>query len=146
MAGKARPTSQIKQLLRLRQPQCGIKTIARRVGISKNAVKSYVSKLSQITQPISELLTLEDPVRETRFHGGSSVYKDLSYEHMSNKLDYYYQRTQACRGTPPDAWEEYIRAYPQGYSYSQFCFHLTLQLVTRRPTMLFHHEPADCNR
>ena len=83
MAGKAQPMSQIKQLLRVHQQQCGIKTIARELGISKNMVKSYLAKLSQSSQSIQELLLLEDPVLETRFHAGNPAYKDPRYEHMA---------------------------------------------------------------
>jgi transposase len=142
MAGKARPMSQIKQLLRLHQQQCGIKIITRRLGISKNTVKSYLSKLTQIPQPISELLTLDDPVLETRFHAGNPAYKDPRYEHMSNKLDYFASELKRVGVTRLLLWEEYIRAYPEGYSYSQFWFHLTQQLIARRPTMVLQHEPA----
>jgi DNA-binding NarL/FixJ family response regulator len=42
MAGKPRPMSQIKQLLRLHSQGYSIKAIARTLGISKNTVKSYL--------------------------------------------------------------------------------------------------------
>ncbi|MEO6687075.1 MAG: helix-turn-helix domain-containing protein [Dyadobacter sp.] len=45
MAGKPRPMSQIKQLLRLHSQGYSMKAIARTLGISKNTVKSYLSKL-----------------------------------------------------------------------------------------------------
>jgi len=41
MAGKSRPMSQIKQLIRLYREDYPIKTIARHLSISKNTVKSY---------------------------------------------------------------------------------------------------------
>lgn len=143
MAGKARPMSQIKQLLRLHQQQSGIKTIARELGISKNTVKSYLAKLSQINWSVQELLLLDDPVLESRFHAGNPAYKDPRYDHMAGKLDYFAEQLKLTGVTRLLLWEEYIAAYPEGYSYSQFCFHLTQQLVARRPTMVLSHEPAD---
>lgn len=41
MAGKPKPMSQIKQLIRLYQAGTGKKTIARDLGLSKNTVKAY---------------------------------------------------------------------------------------------------------
>ena len=40
MAGKPRPMSQIKQMIRLHKQGYAIKSIARSLGISKNTVKS----------------------------------------------------------------------------------------------------------
>lgn len=40
-------------------------------------------------------------------------------------------------------WEEYLKAYPQGYGYSQFCFHLQQQLVARKGSAVKEHQPAD---
>lgn len=61
MAGKPRPMSQIKQLLRLHSQGYSIKAIARTLGISKNTVKSYLSKLESVNIEPQELLQLEDP-------------------------------------------------------------------------------------
>lgn len=143
MAGKPRPMSQIKQLLLLHQQQNGVKTIARQLGISKNTVKSYLAKLAQSKYSIAELLLLDDPLLEVRFHAGNPAYKDPRYEYMATQMDYYTAELKKVGVTKMLLWEEYISAYPQGYVYSQFCFHLRQQLVARRPTMVLSHEPAD---
>jgi transposase len=36
-------------------------------------------------------------------------------------------------------WEEYRQDYPQGYGHSQFSFHLTQQLIARKPSMVLQH-------
>ncbi|SEN63089.1 Helix-turn-helix domain of resolvase [bacterium A37T11] len=86
MAGKTRPMSQIKQLLRLHAQQTGIKTIARQLGISKNTVKAYLHKLAESRQSLDELLKLEDPVLEARFHAGNPAYKDP--RHVSGSITF----------------------------------------------------------
>ncbi|WP_344675368.1 IS3 family transposase [Sphingobacterium kyonggiense] len=48
MAGKSRLMSQIKQFIRLHREDYPIKTIARHLSISKNTVKSYLKKLSDL--------------------------------------------------------------------------------------------------
>ena len=143
MAGKPRPMSQIKQLLRLHLQGCSIKAIARTLSISKNTVKSYLAKLASACLNAEELLTLEDPVLETRFHSGNPAYKDPRYIHFKGKLEYFSKELKRTGVTKKLLWEEYIDSFPQGYAYSQFCFHLHQQLVARKPSSILSHEPAD---
>ncbi|MDP3410004.1 IS21 family transposase [Bosea sp. (in: a-proteobacteria)] len=143
MAGKPRPMSQIKQLLRLHRQGCSIKAIARTLSISKNTVKSYLVKLQTASFNTEELLILEDPVLESRFHSGNPAYKDPRYIHLKGKLEYFSKELKRVGVTKKLLWEEYIASFPQGYAYSQFCFHLHQQLVARKPTSVLTHEPAD---
>ena len=89
MAGKAKAMSQIKQLLRLHKQGESIKSIGRSLNISKNTVKSYLAKLAAGTLPLAELLELDDPVLENKFHAGNPAYKDPRFEHLSGKLEYF---------------------------------------------------------
>lgn len=143
MAGKAKAMSQIKQLLRLHKQGHSIKSIARTLGISKNTVKSYLIKLATGKLAVAELLALEDPVLESKFHVGNPAYKDPRFEHLSDNLESYRKQLGLVGVTRKLLWEEYIIDYQQGYSYSQFCFHLQQQLLARRPGMKLEHQAAD---
>jgi len=143
MAGKAKAMSQIKQLLRLHKQGNSIKSIARHLGISKNTVKSYLIKLATGKLPVSELLELEDPVLESKFHAGNPAYKDPRFEHLSTQLDYFTAELKRVGVTRKLLWEEYIAAYQSGYAYSQFCFHLSQQLIARKPGMKLEHKAGD---
>ncbi|MEX0681260.1 MAG: helix-turn-helix domain-containing protein, partial [Balneolales bacterium] len=68
MAGKPKPMSQIKQLLRLHQQGAGKKHIARTLSISRNTVKAYLEKVTGSGWDVEQLLALEDPVLLQRFH------------------------------------------------------------------------------
>ncbi|MGC9472036.1 MAG: LuxR C-terminal-related transcriptional regulator [Bacteroidales bacterium] len=61
MAGKIKPVSQIKQLLRLYIQGNGKKSIARTLEISRNTVKSYLEKLPVIGMDLENLFALEYP-------------------------------------------------------------------------------------
>jgi len=135
--------SQIKQLLRLHKQGHSIKSIARSLAIRKNTVKSYLIKLATVKLPLAEMLDLEDPVLESKFHAGNPAYKDPRFEHLSNNLDYFLKELKRVGVTKKLLWEEYIAVYTDGYGYSQFCFHLRQQLIARRPGMKLEHEPAD---
>ena len=143
--------SQIKQLLLLHQQGKGRKTIARMLGISKTTVKVYLNKLQALTSSvkggkswtITELIKLENPVLEAKFHPGNPAYKDNRYEHLKGNLDFYLNELKRTGVNKRLLWEEYQQQYPDGYSYSQFCYHLQQQQIASRPSMVLEHKPAE---
>lgn len=143
MAGKAKAMSQIKQLLRLHHQGDSIKQIARSLGISKNTVKSYLVKLSTGKLSLLDLLKLDDPVLEANFHADNPAYKDPRFEHMSNNLTYYAKELKRVGVSRTVLYDEYISGYKDGYSYSQFCFHLRQQLIAKKPGMRLEHLAGD---
>ena len=111
MAGKTKPMSQIKQLLRMHKKGDAIKGIARELKMSKNTVKVYLEKLSRLPNTIDELLKLEDPVLERRFHSGSPSYKlDPRYEHLKQQLEYLDSELKKTGVTRQLLWEEYLQS------------------------------------
>ena len=60
MAGKPKRMSQVKQILQLHKQGYGNKTIARNLGISKNTVKSYLSKHKSSKLSLETLLKMDD--------------------------------------------------------------------------------------
>ena len=143
MAGKTRPMSQIKQLLRLHQQGKAKKEIARILGISKNTVKSYLHKYESSGYNIDDLLELDDPVLESKFHLGNPSYKEHRYEFLKKQMDYYVQELKRNGVTRLILWEEYKESNPNGYSFSQFCYHLHQHQKASKPTAVLHHEPSD---
>ena len=143
MAGKPKPMSQIKQLLHLHQQGKGIKFIARSLAISKNTVKAYLAKTAALGESIPQLLTLDDPVLEARYHAGNPAYKDERFEYLKSRFDYYGRQLKLVGVNRRLLWQEYRQQQPQGYSYTQFCFHLSQHQVARKPSMVLHHQPAE---
>lgn len=143
MAGKPKPMGTIKQLLRLHKKGMSKKAIARSLNMSKNTVKTYVQKLEQSKMDINALMALEDPVLEAKFHPGNPAYKDKRYDHFKSKVDYYLKELKRTGVTQQLLWEEYIADYPQGYSRSQFCFHLSQHLKASKPSMVLQHNPGE---
>ena len=143
MAGKTRPMSQIKQLLRLHQQGKAKKEIARILGISKNTVKSYLHKYESSGYNIDDLLELDDPVLESKFLLGNPSYKEHRYEFLKKQMDYYVQELKRNGVTRLILWEEYKESNPNGYSFSQFCYHLHQHQKASKPTAVLHHEPSD---
>lgn len=143
MAGKPKRMSLIKQLLRLHKQEKKIKSIARDLNISKNTVKSYLNKFKALKFNIDTLLLMDDPVLEAVFHPGNPAYKDTRFENFKSELDYYEKELKCTGVTKKLLWEEYRQKYPQGYSLSQFCFHLSQHLRNKNPTLNLEHRAGE---
>jgi transposase len=143
MAGKLKRMSQIKQLLQLHEQGKSTKFIARSLGMSKNTVKVYLSKLALSTFDIQSLLKLDDPILEGKFHAGNPAYKDERFDHFKEKLDYFAKELRRDGVNKQVLWEEYRSEYPGGYGHSQFCYHLSQQMIARKPSMVLQHKAAE---
>lgn len=143
MSGKTKQMNQIKQLLRLHQQGNTKKFIARSLQISKNTVKSYLDKLANLQIEIPSLLELEDPILEAQFHSGNPAYKDERYKQFIQNVDYYIEELSRTGVNKQLLWEEYRKDHPNGYGYSQFCYHLSQQQVASKPSMVLLHKAGE---
>lgn len=151
MAGKTKEMSQIKQLLLLHRQGKGKKTIARILGMSKNTVKSYLYKLDGLLSDenkeitLKGLIELEDPLLEAKFHCGNPAYKkeEQRYEQLQQQIPRLLKELRDKGVTRHLLWQEYRERCPQGYGYSQFCFHLGQQKKASNPAMVLEHKPGD---
>jgi transposase len=145
MAGKTKQMSQVKQLLLLLKQERGNKEIARMLEISKNTVKSYRNKVEQSSVSIDKLLDMDDPVLEVRFHAGNPAYLDDRFIHLKSKLDSYIKELADPKShvTKHILWDEYRETYPDGYGYTQFCYHISQHKKAKKPSMVLDHQPAD---
>lgn len=135
--------SQIKQLLHLHKYGKPKKYIAKTLGLSRNTVKVYLKKLDALDMDIDQLLALDDPLLEKKFHSGNPAYKDGRFEHIKLNLGYFEKELEKTGVNRMVLWEEYREEYPSGYSYTQFCHHLNQQLKAKKPSMVLAHKPGE---
>jgi transposase len=145
MSRKTTSMSKIKQMLLLLQASKGIKTIASITGISRNTIKSYKVRLDKMDASIDDLLLLDDPVLESVFHAGNPAYSDKRFDTLKLLLDDYIKELENPRNhlTRFTLWQEYRSEHPDGYGYSQFCFHLGQHQSASHPTMVLSSTPGD---
>ena len=123
MAGKPKPMSQIKQLIRLSLQGAGKKHIARTLGISRNTVKAYLDKIALDGEPAEALLALDEPVLLARLHAGDPAYKDSRFGVLADRFDYFVRELSKVCVTRKLLWQEYRERDPGVYGYSQFFSH-----------------------
>jgi len=137
MAQKPIAMEQLKQVLQLHKDGIAIREIARRVGIDRNTVRKYLSRVrteeSRSEGDLAEqaydndLLELEaERLRQITVHLANAG-KELSKTGVTRQL----------------LWQEYLEQHPDGYSYSRYCYHLQQYLKNRDLSMHLEYEPAD---
>lgn len=137
MAQKPIAMEQLKQVLQLHSDGISIREIVRRVGISRNSVRKYLSRLHEGDPACetdladkaynSDQLELDaERLRQVTTHF-SSVGSELAKTGVTRQL----------------LWKEYIALHPDGYSYSRYCHHLGQYLKNRDLSMHLEYEPAD---
>jgi transposase len=144
MAGKTTRMSLIKQLLQLHKQGTAIKQMSRVLGISKNTVKNYLAKLEALRIDVNRLLALDDIQLEAMFHSGNPAFKpDERYDHLMSEMDYLKKELSRKGVTRVQLWEEYLLKYPNGYRFTQFCYHLGQQQIASKPSMVLTHNAGE---
>lgn len=142
MAGKTKSMSIIKQLLlQLHQGQSK-KQIVRDMGISKNTLRRYLRLLQGCGFALEELIQMDEPEIERILNNKIAVNKDhqCDLEVLFPWVKSELKRTGVTRFV---LWGEYRKRYPDGYSYSQFCYYYQQWLTTQDASMVINHEAGD---
>lgn len=135
--------STIKQVLQLHESGFSNRRIAKELGLYKGTVNGYVRKIKAHGFSVSSLLSLDDPVLEQKLSAGNPAYKEARFELFKSKLSYFEQELGRAHVTRHTLWGEYKKEQPDGYSYSQFCFHLSQQQLARHPSAVLEHRAGE---
>ncbi len=143
MSGIITNMSKVKQVLRLHTQGVSNRKIASSLGIYKGTVNNYVQKITNHDYSIQELLALEDPELERVLFAGNPAYKQDRFNEFEKKIAYFEKELKRPHVTRYLLWQEYRRDHPEGYSYSQFCYHLGQLINARKPGSILHYEPGE---
>lgn len=135
--------SKVKQVLRLHAQGVSNRRIALDLGLYKGTVNNYVRKIKNHGYGIDELLALDDPVLEGKLFAGNPAYKEARFEEFKSKIAYFEKELGRPHVTRYLLWQEYRQEHPEGYGYSQFCFHLGQILSARKPGSILEHNPGE---
>jgi len=145
MAGKPIRMSKIKQLLRLRceQPELSLQVLGSIVGMDRGTISGYFRKIKGNGDNIADLLLLDDLTLEKKLLGGNPAYLDKKFLEFKALIPHFESELKRKHVTRRLLWEEYRLSCPDGYGYSQFCFHLSQLKVARKDSSaILVHEPG----
>ena len=141
MSRKLIQMEQIKQILQLRNDNIPVREIARRTGLSRNCVKKYLRRLN-IQYPVNADVTAQQLAIAA--YNGDGILKDASRREDLEKHFQYAEKELSKTGmTRFRLWSEYKELHPQGYNYSQYCYHFTKYLKDTDVVMHLEYTPGD---
>lgn len=142
MAGTTKSISMIKQILRLYGLGYGIKTISRDLGISKNTVKRYLQQVQEAGLT-PEVLTSRDNESLEGILRKESVKERDKLSELQALFPDISRDLEKTGFTLHLLWCKYKESHPDGYQYSQFCYHYQKYRESKSAVMHFEHEAGD---
>jgi predicted transcriptional regulator len=124
MAGQRIDIMNLKQLVRLKKEGYSNRRTAELLHVSRNTVNEYVRIFSAHKFSFEELTQLSNKELEDLFPCFSEV-ESYRYQTLTGLFSYFERELKKPGCTQHTLWQEYIKTYPDGYMYSQFCYHLS---------------------
>ena len=130
----------IRTIIRLHtQGSVSQRMISKATGVSRPVVAYYLGLFEHSGLSFADVLQLSDSDLEVRLRP-SEARVDPRYEALSRLLPNITQELGRIGVTRQLLWEEYRGQHPEGYSYTQFCFHLRAYCETGELAMHLEHE------
>ena len=132
-----------RQVLRLRSQGKGLKAISGLVGIARNTVKKYLSRLVESGLDLEAALSLSDLDLQSLLQEQPIVPLSSKREILESLLPVYCKRLKRKGVTKEMLHQEYKSKYPDGYSRSGFCRHIQLYEKIHKSVMHLEHKAGD---
>lgn len=137
--------NKIRQILRFYDQGKGKQTIAHYVDVSRTTVQKYIAAFEACSFPIKEVDALDDKALNDLF-GEIQERKPSNRRKMETltkcfpAIERELKRTGVTRQL---LWKDYIKEFPDGYKYTQFCNYFNLWQQRGNPTMHRNHKVGD---
>lgn len=143
MANKTISMQKTRQVLRLRSQGKGLKAISSLIGIARNTVKKYLSRLVESGLDFEAALALSDMDLQSLLQDKPIVPVSTKQEILERLLPIYCKRLKRKGVTKEMLHQEYKAKYPDGYSRSGFCRHIQLYEKAHSSVMHLEHKAGD---
>lgn len=140
MSQKPIAMEQLKQILQLKQDGISVREIARRTGISRNSVRKYLELLNEGTD---ELHFSNKELADKAYHNDALQHGTLRLQQLIQHFPVASSELGKTGVTRWLLWQEYLQQCPDGYGYSQYCYHLHQYLRNKDLSMHLEYRAAD---
>ena len=143
MARKRTGMKKIREILRLHENgHLSNRQISSALKISRQTVNNYIKLYEKNGLSFQELESKNDTELLILF-GFTEKKKHVRANNLEKQFLYYTKELKKTGVTLKVLWEEYISKYPDGYSYSQFCFNFAKLCDSKNVSMHITHKAGD---
>lgn len=133
----------IREIIRLyEKSKLSERAIARALKISRPAVKQYIEQIKNSDLDYKDLLTTNDDVL-LEILENNKIPDKKRYETLVTKFEYFAKELKHTGVTLQRLWQEYREEHPDGYGYSQFCYHYQIWRDDNELAMHMDHKAGD---
>lgn len=142
MSQKPLTMEQLKQVLQLKKDGIAIREIARRTGISRNAIKRYLSRLEPLPEDPAEELTNKQ-LADKAYDNDAILFTAGRQDALIKHFAYAEKELHKTGVNRQMLWLEYKEQHPDGYTYSRYCHHFNIFLKHKDLSMHLEYEAGD---
>jgi transposase len=139
MAAKAILMEQLKQVLQLKRDGFSIKAIARTTGIARNTIKKYLARIDTD----STVKVSNKQLAQTAYDNDTTVLKGERHAVLLEHFLHAETELNKTGVTRQLLWLEYKQQNPDGYNYSQYCYHFNEFLRHKEVVMHLEHAAGE---
>jgi len=143
MANRRIRMEKLKEIIRLgSEHHLSNRAIARALKVSRPVVAQYLSDFRASSLTYSEISTMNhDDLLE--LFSRNQRFEKQRYTVLAERFKEYVKELKRPGVTRHLLWEEYRQAHPDGYSYSQFCYHFQVWQDISDLSMHIEHKAGD---
>jgi len=143
MARKRIGMKKIREIIRFREGSgMSDRKIARALNISRPVVAQYIRDFAATGLTYEDIKEMPDSRFLALFEKQRSR-KNPKYEEILELFPYFVAELKRTGVTLMLLWKEYQKGCPDGYSYSQFCYHFQVWCNASKVTMHIEHKAGD---
>lgn len=147
MANKVKNMRQIQEIFRRKVQGESERSIKRNTGFSRSTIRNYLKIISTYGYEPEQALSLSELELSTLI---KQARKEINPIISDRKEEFIQQADELSKELKKTGvtrlllWQEYIKANPDGYSYTQFCHHFAQHKNIHQASMHFTHRPGEC--
>ncbi len=137
------PMEKIREIIRLKETaNLSDRAIARALNISRPVIKQYFVQIKNAGLNYDAIKDMDDDTLVALVQD-RNISNSQRYKIISSQFDYLSKELKRTGVTLHRLWQEYLAEYPDGYGYSQFCYHFQQWRNSSELTMHIHHKAGD---
>jgi len=147
MANKPKNMHQIQEVFRRKHQGESHRSIARSTGFSRSTILEYLSIVLCSGIDLQQAMILSEEALLELIRKGRPTAQTLPEgrkQTLSASIEGFNKELTRPGVTRLLLWQEYILQHPEGYGYTQFCYHLSQFKTFQQASMHFTHRPGDC--
>ncbi|WP_289011860.1 MULTISPECIES: IS21 family transposase [Bacteroidota] len=135
--------SKIRQILRMYSQGRSKLSIAAQTGVSRNTAKKYMAAFEASGLTFEQVNSLNDKELDDFFGTVKQMPPQDRLMHLQRCFPRIDKELKKPGETRYSLWESYKKEFPDGFSYTQFCFHLAQWKSRVNPVMHQDHKAGD---